>query len=107
MVKYILFILVILSLSACVEMRDYVGAREGFFGLDVKTRFGEGAERKDYYVTEDGVGIVQHDSKNEIISKMGSPDSIETTLEGYECWIYEEDRLQLIFKGDYLHDWIK
>lgn len=91
--------------SACVQMRDYTGIRNGSFGIDIQKGFGEGKEKKDYYITEDGVSFVVHDKKSEIVSKLGFPDEREVTLEGYECWIYKNRKLKLFFQDDYLKEW--
>lgn len=111
MVKMLVFLItciaVSLIFSSCARMRDYTGVRNGSFGLDIQKGFGQGGEKKDYYVTEDGVSFVVRDKKSEIIAKLGFPDSKETTVEGYECWEYKNRKLKLFFQDDYLKDWVK
>jgi len=89
----------------CVQMRDYTGVRGGAAGLDVSNRFGEGMEKKDYYVVEAGEGIVIGDTKNEVIAQLGLPDEVKTNLEGYEYWIYQNRGLKLYFSGDRFREW--
>lgn len=99
---FLLFVLV-----SCVESRDYLGAKEGAVGLDIKKDFGRGQTVKDYFVTEDRIGIIKNDTKNEIIAKLGYPTNISTTLDGYDLWVYEKRGLELFFNGDYLDGWKK
>jgi hypothetical protein len=99
------FILSLVILSSCVEARDYFGANSGAVGLDIKKQFGEGKAVKDYYVTEDRIGLIKNDTKNEVSAKIGYPSSITTTLDGDECWIYEKRGLRLCFDGDRLDSW--
>tara|TARA_B100000315_G_C14571721_1_gene585915 strand:+ start:649 stop:993 length:345 start_codon:yes stop_codon:yes gene_type:complete len=109
MKKYSFFIIFLFSmffLSACVQMRDYVGEREGAYGLMRKKTFGEGEEvKKDYYVINDGDGLVIGDTKNEVIKKIGLPDEVKTTLEGYETWVYPQRGDIFYFSGDRLNRW--
>jgi len=105
MIKLFLFIPLVIFLASCVEMRDYTGVRDGFFGLDFKKGFGQGEDRKDYYLIQGEIAIVRGDSKNEIITKLGYPKEIVVTLERYECWIYQEKKIKLFFDGDYLNGW--
>ena len=96
---------IVLVFIGCVQRRDYTGVRDGHFGVDVKRSFGPGREMKDYYVIEGGEGIVKNDTKDEVFSKLGEPDSIAITLEGYEAWTYEVRKLELLFKDGYLKEW--
>ena len=95
----------ILLISGCIQMRDYTGVKDGAAGLDVQNRFGEGMEKKDYYVVDDGDGIVVGDNKNEVLAHLGLPDEVKTTVEGYEYWIYQERQLKLFFSGDRFIEW--
>ena len=104
MVK-VLSIILLVSATGCVQMRDYTGVREGAFGLDIKKGIGEGELKKDYYVVKDGVGLFMGDSKGEVINIIGLPNDVDTTFEGYERWIYEERKVKLIFKDDKLYGW--
>ena len=100
-----LIFLVCFILAGCVQMRDYTGVRDGFFGLDVKKGFGEGAEEKDYYRVSADTAVIVRETKNQVKTKLGLPDSIGRNLEGYECWVYEKHKLKLFFEGDYLKEW--
>lgn len=102
--------LLILGLSCvifagCVKMRDYTSARNGWFGLDIQKGFGEGEEKKDYYLLGSGIAIIAGDTKNEITNKIGSPDSIEKMLDGLESWLYKDKNLRVYFDGNYLKTW--
>jgi len=91
--------------SACIQMRDYVGTKDGAVGLDLKKGFGQGEVKKDYYVVSEGIGIVIGDTRDEVIAKMGIPDKVDSTLEGYESWIYNTRKIKLLFENDRLDDW--
>lgn len=105
MKKMGIVIFCLLFFCGCVKMRDYTYNKDGYFGLKVKKEIGQGGEVKDYYVTEDGIGLVVLDTKSEVTKKIGLPDNVEKTLEGYDCWIYESKGLKLFFNGDYLASW--
>lgn len=105
MKRLMFFITIAIVLSSCVESRDYLGARDGAVGLDIKRQFGQGEAVKDYYVTKDRIGLIKNDTKNEVTAKIGYPSSITTTLDGDECWIYERRSLMLCFNGDRLDSW--
>ncbi len=90
-------------LSGCVQVRDYVGTKEGAFGLNVQQGFDKGEVKKDYYLTKSGESLNIRDTKNEIIGKIGSPDTIKTTLAGYEQWVYKNINLELFFENDKLN----
>lgn len=92
-------------LVGCVQMRDYTGIREGAFGLDMQKGFGEGGNKKDYYILKNGNSLIIGDSKNEVIAKNGIPDQVKKTIEGYESWLYESEKINLLFKGERLNDW--
>jgi len=92
-------------ICGCVQMRDYTGVREGVFGLDINKGFGEGADKKDYYVFKDGINLISGDSKDEIIAKIGLPDKRDITLDKSEVWTYEERKIQLYFDGERLVSW--
>jgi hypothetical protein len=92
-------------LVGCVQMRDYTGVKEGAFGLDIKKGFGEGAEKKDYYIMKNGEVIIIGDTKKEIVTKIGFPKDMEVTLEGDEMWAYNDKAIDLFFKEDRLNGW--
>ena len=104
--KYFMLVLIlsILIFSGCVQGRDYTGERDGAFGLQRTKNFGRGQEaKKDYYVIDGGDGIIVGDTKTEIQKKLGSPDKIDTTLEGFETWFYANRGVTFIFDGERLN----
>ncbi len=103
--KVFLSIIICLSFFGCVQMRNHTGVRDGAFYFGMHQGFDQGADKKDYYVVGGSTAIIIGDSKNEVIHKIGLPDQISTTLEGYETWIYQDYGIELIFKGDYLGSW--
>jgi len=98
-------VICLVVLAGCVQMRDYTGIKEGAFGLDMQKGFGEGGNKKDYLILENGNSLIIGDSKNEVIAKIGIPDQVKTTIEGYESWVYESEKITLLFKGERLNDW--
>ena len=96
---------VLIFVAGCVRMRDYTGVRQGAFVLDVKKSFDKGTEKKNYVVLEEGVYLIVRDKKKEVISKIGLPDKVDVTLEGQERWEYEERKVNLFFRGDFLNSW--
>ncbi|MCF7873650.1 MAG: hypothetical protein K9L84_05265 [Candidatus Omnitrophica bacterium] len=103
--KLLLFTTLVLFLSACVQMRDYTGKKEGAFGLDIKQGIGEGEIKKDYYLTKRKEVIIQGYSKKEVIASLGYPDKITTSLEGNEIWRYEDKKLEIIFYREKVDGW--
>ena len=101
------FILLLILFVSCTEaqMRDYVGTKDGAVSVGIKEGFGEGGEVKDYFVTRDNLVVARRDTKSEVTKKIGSPDSIQRMLDGNDCWIYEDRKLELFFDGDYLVEW--
>jgi hypothetical protein len=99
---------VILSLIlsfGCAQMRDYTGVRDGAFGIDVKTGFDQGVDKKDYYLISEEVALIAGDTKNQVIFKIGLPDNTDIGLDGYEQWFYEARGLVLFFRDDRLRGW--
>ena len=106
MKKILFFAGLVVIFSSCVQMRDYTGTRDGAFGLEKTKRFGKGDASKDYYVVSGGEGLVKNDTKDEVFIKMGTPDKIETSVEGYELWFYEARKVKLVFESDSLLKWM-
>ena len=100
-----LFISLLVFAYGCVQMRDYTGIREGAFGLDVNKGFDQGVDKKDYYLINEDVALIVGDSKDEVIFKIGLPDSIKMELDGHESWIYKERKIDLFFSDGRLRSW--
>ena len=100
-----LFLLVLMVFCGCVQMRDYTGIKEGAFGLDIRKGFGEGNIKKDYYAIGDRDGLIIGDTAREVTLKIGLPDKVETTQEGYEAWVYEDRKVKFLFEDGKLRDW--
>lgn len=103
--KILLFVIITLSLSACVQMRDYTGTKEGAFGIDIKQGIGKGSIKKDYYLTDKNEVIIEGYSKKEVRASLGYPDKITTNLEGNNVWIYEDKKIEIIFDSERVNDW--
>ena len=103
--RQIAILMTCVTLTGCVQMRDYVGAKEGAFGVDIKKGFGRGEEKKEYIMVEEGCALVVGDTKKEVIQKIGTPESVDTTIEGYECWRYREKGIEIFFKTKKLYGW--
>jgi len=102
----ILVFIMVVAIFGCVQMRDYAKVDSEQVGLGLRHDFGKGEPvRKDYYVISGGDGIIIGDSKNEITKKIGLPDKVTSTFEGYERWTYTERGVVFIFSGDRLIEW--
>ena len=100
-----LLILVLFSTYGCVQMRDYTGVRDGTFGLDVNKGFDQGVDKKSYCIIDEDIALIVGDTKNDIVFKIGLPTKVETGLDGYENWMYEEKKIDLFFSGKRLKGW--
>ncbi|MCF7871122.1 MAG: hypothetical protein K9L77_04360 [Candidatus Omnitrophica bacterium] len=96
-----------LFLSSCVCLRDYTGAKEGAFGLEITQQMGEGAEQKDYYVTGNNEVVVQGYNKKEIVASLGYPDKVDINLEGDEVWRYEDEQIEILIYEGKVKSWRK
>lgn len=106
--KKIFFLIIgIIFITACVQMRDWTGKKNGGVVAFAKHEFGEGEKVHDYYVIDDNNYVIANDTKNEIKKKLGLPAKIEPTLDGHETWYYPEKKVKLIFNGDRLAHWQK
>lgn len=105
MKRIVLISFALLSFISCAQMRDYVADKDDIAGVGIKTGFDEGVDKKDYYMVDKRTSIILRDTKNEVISKIGMPTKREKTLEGYDCWIYEDKKIKLFFEGEYLNRW--
>ena len=100
-----LLILVLFSTYGCVQMRDYTSTRDGAFCFDLNKGFDQGVDKKDYSVISEDVALIIGDTKNDIIFKIGLPTKTKIELDGYENWMYEEEKIDLFFRGNRLRDW--
>jgi hypothetical protein len=99
------FILFLLTISGCVEMRDWTGKKNGGVVAYSKHEFGAGEKIHDYYRIDENNYVIVNDTKNEIKQKLGLPAKIEPTCDGREAWYYPEKKVKLLFNGDYLAHW--
>jgi len=98
-------VLTLVSIYGCVQMRDYTGVRDESFVLDVNKGFDQGIEKKDDYMISDDVALISGDTKDDVIFKIGLPTKTKIELDGYENWMYEDEKIDLFFKSDCLRDW--
>lgn len=103
--NFFLCLLILAFTLGCVQMRDYTGTRDGSFGLDVNKGFDQGVDKKDYYLISEDVAIIARDTKDEVVFKIGLPTRVETDLDGYECWVYEDKKIDLFFGDNRLSSW--
>jgi len=106
MKRIALAIAVLALLFGCAKMKDYVYHRNGAICVEVESGLREGCYKKGYVVLE-GTDVVLRigDSKKMVTAKIGSPDAIEYTVDGYERWEYKEKELMLYFGGNQLKFW--
>ncbi|MBU2103025.1 MAG: hypothetical protein ABH865_08495 [Candidatus Omnitrophota bacterium] len=86
-------------------MGDYVGVRHGYVTGGIKQRFGVGADKKNYLVTDGDVVLIVNDTKKAVQAKLGLPDVMSKNIDGYDCWEYRERKLKLYFNEDSLRSW--
>ena len=104
-INIVVFIILVAAFG-CVQMRDYAKVTNSSVGVGMRHDFGKGTDvRKDYYVISGGDGIVIGDTKNEITKKIGLPDKVNSTFEGYERWTYTHRGVVFTFSGDRLIEW--
>jgi len=98
-------VLILVSIYGCVQMRDYTGVRDGSFGLDVNKGFDQGVDKKDYYMISENLALINGDTKDDVIFKIGLPTETRIELDGYENWRYQDRKIDLFFKADRLRGW--
>lgn len=103
MLKVALFLIIIFSLG-CVRSRDYVSVDKGAVRLSVVVPLGTGINSKDYLVV-DKVVIDKGDSSRVVKRKLGSPSYVGMTLEGYQFYRYDEQRLEIYFDDNRVIGW--
>ena len=91
--------------SGCVQMRDWTGKKNGGVVVFSKTEFGQGQSDRDYYMIDDNNYVIIDDTKNEILAKLGSPDSMSSGADGHVDWVYLDKKVTLVFEGDCLKHW--
>lgn len=102
----IIVFIILFGVFGCVQMRDYAKVTNNSVGVGVRHDFGKGKDvRKDYYVISGGDGIIIGDTKNEITKKIGLPDKVTSTFEGYERWTYIQRGVVFTFNGERLIEW--
>ena len=100
-----LLILVLFSTYGCVQMRDCTGTKDGSFVLSIKSGFDQGVDKKSYRIVGEDITLIIGDTKNDIIFKIGLPTKTKIELDGYENWMYEDEKIDLFFRGNRLRGW--
>ncbi|UCG35209.1 MAG: hypothetical protein JSW17_06935 [Candidatus Omnitrophota bacterium] len=106
MKKIALVIGALVLFFGCAKMEDYMSHRNGSICIEMETGFREGCYRKAYLVLE-GTDVILRvgDTRARVTDKIGSPDTIEYTVDGYERWEYKEKELMLYFGDNQLKFW--
>lgn len=99
---FILVLLIGIFFMGCTKLRGYVARDKGFVSLRVKKLFGQGEEIKEFYVSSNGAIINIHDTQDRVFSVLGRPDRIESIWEGYQIWVYGNERLKIYFEDGYV-----
>jgi len=86
-------------------MRDYTGTRDGNFIVGLRSGFDQGVDKKSYRVVGEDIALIIGDTKNDIVFKIGLPTKTKIELDGYENWMYEEEKIDLFFRGKRLRGW--
>jgi hypothetical protein len=89
----------------CAQAKDYVGVHHGSLTVGMKQGFGQGGEKKNYYVVDKDSVVAIGDSKEAIIRTLSYPDKIERSIDGYEVWIYNGKKIKLFLDKEYLKGW--
>ncbi len=98
-------ILVLFSTYGCAQMRDYTCTRDGSFVVGVRNGFGQGVDKKSYRVVGEDIALIFGDTKKDIVFKIGFPTKTKMELDGYENWMYEDEKVDLFFRGNRLRGW--
>ncbi len=101
-IYFTLFLMILLFISACSDVRRYVGREHGCVGLRVKEFWGEGGEIKGYYATQEGDIINVGDPQTLVSRILGLPDEKNITFDGQWVWLYKERQLKLYFDNGVL-----
>jgi hypothetical protein len=99
-------IILLLVLTGCTRVGDYVGASHGYVTLGMKQKFGDGGEKKNYYALDEMTIIAPGALKPDVREKLGLPDKVESNIEGYEIWIYESRNIKLFFEKEKFKEWV-
>lgn len=89
----------------CAQAKDYVGVRHGNFTVGMKQRFGQGGEKKNYYAVDEDNVVAVGDNKEAIIRNLGYPDKVERSIDGYEVWVYDKEKVKLFLDKECLKEW--
>lgn len=106
------FLLSIIFVTGCAQVkagysqaRDYVGVHHGKVNVGLRQNFGQGLDKKNYYVINKDNIIAVGDSKEEVIKNAGYADKIERSIDGYEVWVYNQKKIKLFFDKEHLKEW--
>jgi hypothetical protein len=89
----------------CAQAKDYVGVHHGSLTVGMKQRFGQGGNKKNYYVVDKDSVVAVGDNKEAIARNLGYPDKVERSIDGYEVWVYKERKVKLFLDKEYLKEW--
>jgi len=96
----------LIFLSGCAHVGDYVGTTHGYLTVGRKLKFGDGGEKKNYYILDDITVIAPGELKQAVREKIGLPDKVESNNEGYEIWVYEDRNIKLFFEKEKFREWV-
>lgn len=97
--------LLFIFFCGCARVGDYVGTTHGYLTLGMKQKFGGGGEKKNYYALDEMTIISPGALKPDVREKLGLPDKIESNIEGYEIWIYNNRKIKLFFENEKFREW--
>lgn len=103
---YALILLLPVLSYGCAHAGDYVGATHGYVTLGMKQGFGEGGDKKKYYIIDEMTIISPGDPKPSVKDKLGLPDEIKTNIEGYEIWTYKNRNIKFFFEKERFREWV-
>lgn len=106
MKKVIVFLIIFFFSSGCVRTRDYLSVNRGAVRLNVVVPLGTGTYSKDYLVVGKVV-VDKGDSSRLVKQKLGSPSYIGVTIEGYQFYRYDEQRIEIYFDDNRVIGWTK
>ncbi len=99
-------ILLFCNFCGCARAGNFVGATHGYVTVGMKQKFGSGGEKESCYAIDNMTVIAPGELKRSVKEKIGSPDKVESTVEGYEVWIYKERNIKLFFEKEKFREWV-